>query len=226
MYSQSESTVRLIDSIKSDILCLQETSKQWELFLNNHLKTNYPHRRFYHFPERSGGGIALLSKYPIATDILLKNTVGWFPALYGIIETPLGKISILNVHLKPGVNERGRIGFLGREYFKAQTIHKEELTLFIQTFTMKIADIIVGDFNETPRGKGVAFMQQLGYSQTLAQSYPKKYTWQWRIFKQQYDYIFYREEFVCQNSSVYYKGESDHFPVVGVLKRKYRVNEK
>ena len=95
-------TVRVAASLKVDILALQETNDAWQGALEDAL-TELPHCRFHAPKKFLPGGLGACSRYPILEDELVESPVGWFPAQRVVLDTPRGKVEVLNVHLKPPI---------------------------------------------------------------------------------------------------------------------------
>ena len=88
----------LIARLDDDVVLLQETTPGWEDALRATFAARYPHMRFHHCC--GAGGLAVLSRHPIARDEVVP-AVSWFPAWRGVVQTPLGPVQLLSVHLRP-----------------------------------------------------------------------------------------------------------------------------
>ncbi len=217
--SNRNETLQILQESEADIICLQETHEYWERYLTPYLKEKYP---YIEFKEGSGaGGLAMISKYPFETKTEVKAERGWFSQWLVQVETPLGACQIFNLHLKPGINERGRIGCMGSAWFRGLNIHKEELRLCLQEIDPAIPALILGDLNENDGNKGCKKLRKKGYQDALDFSSKKEKTWNWSMgkitLKGRYDHIFYSESVRCYSVRVNPVGPSDHFPVTGVL---------
>lgn len=62
--------------------------------------------RFHHCC--GAGGLAVLSHHPIARDEVVP-AVSWFPAWRGVVQTPLGPVQLLSVHLRPPFSDDGSV---------------------------------------------------------------------------------------------------------------------
>jgi len=209
--------VNIIDSINADVVCLQETNAKWEEIIRNGLKDKYPHIQFRH--SGTAGGMATLSKYPIININYLKNTPGWFRAGHITIKKEQDTIQLLNVHLKAPLTGRGRIGW--NAYFKVDEVHIEELTQFIKELNPNLPTIILGDFNESDKGKTIKWLQnEMSFQDALPLFDKRSKTWRFIILRGRYDHLFFNNQFSCSNAKVYKLGKSDHLPVFGVFKWK------
>src|SRR5688572_25041932 len=55
--------VRTMQHSKADIICLQETTPEWESLLRSSLTAEYPFMHFRHSTQRAAGGCAFLAKW-------------------------------------------------------------------------------------------------------------------------------------------------------------------
>jgi endonuclease/exonuclease/phosphatase family metal-dependent hydrolase len=213
---QAENMLRYLDDCNADILMLQETHAQWERLLRAQLGGRYPHS---HFVESGGaGGIAIMSRFPLRSPQILRSDVGWFPALHATAETPLGDISLLNLHLKPPLSNRGRPAW--SELLGWRQTHRREIADFFRQLETS-PTIIAGDFNEHEDRGGASALRQLGYRHALRGFDRKSDTWFWRvapgvILNNRYDHILY-QHLSCTGAVVTPVAASDHLPVHAVF---------
>ena len=206
----NENVVTIIDTINADVVCLQETNSKWENILREGLKDKYPYVEFKHCC--TAGGLAILSKYPIVESIYMKNNTGWFPAWRGEVVKEHDTIQLLNVHLKPGLTKRGRIGW--NAYFKADEIHIKEIKQFTQGFNLNQPIILLGDFNENDKGKTMQWLQEeKQFTDALSLFDKRSKTWRFVLLRGRYDHMFFNEQLSCTYSVVYKIGKSDHLPL-------------
>ena len=202
----------------ADLLMLQVTHTQWEQLLRAHLGARYPHS---HFVDSGGaGGIAIMSKYPLRSPQTLDNDVGWFPALHAIPQTPLGDIALLNLHLKPPLNNRGRPAW--SELLGWRQTHRREVGDFFRQLDTS-PTIVAGDFNEHEDRGAAKALRQLGYEDALRGFDRKSDTWVWRlapgiVLNNRYDHIMY-QQLRCTGAQVTPVPASDHMPVHAVFVR-------
>ena len=207
----NKDAINILDSIDADVVCLQETNENWEEIFKIGLKDKYPYRQFKHCC--TAGGLAILSKYPIIESNYMENNTGWFPAWIVLIKKDQDTIQLLNVHLKPGLTKRGRIGW--NAYFKADEIHIKELTQFTKELNTKLPIIILGDFNENDNGKTMKWLhEEMNFQDALSKFDKKSKTWRWIILRGRYDHIIYNNLLSCSNAAVYKLGKSDHLPLL------------
>ena len=97
--------VRAIRDAGADVVFLQETTAAWEEALRAELGTELPHMAFLHCC--GAGGLAVLSKYPFEHGDYVPSPGGWFPAWRVVVDSPLGEVQVLQVHLRPPVSDGG-----------------------------------------------------------------------------------------------------------------------
>jgi len=208
--------IKILDSLDADIVCLQETTADWEALIRNNLSQKYNYIAFKHCCR--AGGLAILSKFPVIKDEYLNNEVSWFPAWVFTVKTSLGEVQLLNVHLKPGINEKGKVGFLAKEFFKAQKTHILELEQFMKFLKPDIPTLILGDCNENDKGKGLKWMKKnKGFYDSLRAFDKHSKTWEWGFLRGRYDHILHNSNLRCVCASVFHCGRSDHFPVSAIF---------
>ena len=93
----------------ADIVLLQETTEAWE----HALETDpHPYRAFRHCCL--AGGLAILSRFPFREAAYVDPPEGgWFPGWVLVAETPLGRLQLLDVHLRPPRSESGSASVVG-----------------------------------------------------------------------------------------------------------------
>ena len=201
----------------ADVVCLQETNKKWENIIRKGLIKKYPHIYFKHLGM--AGGMAILSKYPIVKSEVLKNQPGWFPAWVITVKKDGEYIQLLNVHLKPGLTEKGRLGW--NAYFKAEDVHHKELAQFIDQIDPGIATVILGDFNENDKGKTMKWLrEEKNFQDALPQFDKHTKTWRWILLRGRYDHLVSNDKLSCSDAKVFKLGKSDHFPIMGAFELK------
>ena len=213
----NKSMVNIIDSLNADLVCLQETNAAWESLVRSGLVEKYP---YITFRDCCGaGGLAILSRFPVVEVKYAENHIGWFPAWTTNVIVGPDTIQVMNVHLKPGINENGKVGFLGREFFRAQRIHRQELEYFLGQLPQAHSRLIVGDFNENDGGKGLKWLtKERGYQDALRLFDRRSKTWRWGILRRRYDHLVFNSGLGCLKAEVFEIGTSDHLPVLGKFK--------
>ncbi len=194
----------------ADVVFLQETNDAWERAIREALADEYPYMEFIASNgSRIAGGQAVLSKHPLERIQTMQED--WFPAGAFVIDTPLGKIQALNVHLRPGFSEKGSVV---SGYFTTPKIRKREISEFWSELDPELPTLVAGDFNEND-GKALAFLKKQG----LRSATPKRAkTWRWDTrfvtLKGRLDHIVHDARLTPVESKVLDEGRSDHLPVV------------
>lgn len=201
-----------------DVVCLQETHEKWQALLEASLGSRYPHTYFEH--GRGAGGIAILSRHPLRIPRPLPPAAGWFPALLADVETPLGTVQVLNVHLRPKVSDNGSVTVSALYYSPA--IHREEIDSFLEATNPDVPLIIAGDFNESESGGAADRLVENGFSDALSLFDRRSKTWEWPLAfgasaSARFDHVFFRPPLVCTGSEVRRVKASDHMPVVATV---------
>jgi endonuclease/exonuclease/phosphatase (EEP) superfamily protein YafD len=211
-----QATLDAIDDGNADLVLLQETGRGWEKLLKKRFKDRYPHMKF-HNAKRGAGALAVLSRHPI-TDEEILPAADWFPAQRLTVDTPLGALDVLNVHLRPAILDGSWI----KGYLKTGPIRLREITEYWDKLPRPPA-IVAGDFNEEP-DKGVnQFLAGKGMSRVDTGGNPTTWAWSGTYLGQQVDLGFDIDHIVIDSTlaatsaSVLAKGKSDHRPVLVTL---------
>ena len=216
--NKADLVARYLIESDADIIFLQETHKAWEKYLKHFLAAKYPHAEFKH--SRGAGGIAFFSKYPLHDVKLIKPQAGWFPGLKARVETKLGAIQLLNVHLKPPLSDTGSVSLSA--YYQTQFIHKAELKELLAEFDPEQPLIIAGDFNENEDKAGIQSVMKRGFESALLNFDDESPTWKWNLsyglsWSDRYDHLIYNKFLRCTGAQVKDIPASDHFPVMAVF---------
>jgi endonuclease/exonuclease/phosphatase (EEP) superfamily protein YafD len=207
-------TLAAIRDAQPDLALLEETNAGWERPLRATLSAELPHMIF---ENRGGaGGLAVLSRFPLAEVELLKPTgSGWFPACRVVVETPFGKVQALAVHLRPPVSDSGSV--VGG-YFTTGSVRAGEIEAFFAKLAPGFPTLVAGDFNEEADGEVTKFLLAKGMVSALPADQP---TWRWSIgigtIRRQLDHIMYDRRLEVVSGEVRVAGRSDHLPVVATF---------
>lgn len=201
----------------ADVVFLQETTPAWEAALRRELRTTYRHMAFRHCC--GAGGLAALSKLPFKEKEYLSAQHGWFPAWRLVVDSPLGPLQVLVVHLRPPVSEGGSV-LSG--YFSTPPIREREIAQFYESLDMNLPTLVVGDFNEGAGGRAMVYLARRGLRSALPEFDTPQDTWRWNTsigtIHTQLDHIVYDEaRLEPLEVRVLPVGRSDHLPVVGVF---------
>jgi endonuclease/exonuclease/phosphatase (EEP) superfamily protein YafD len=202
----------------ADIVCLQETTPQWEQFLRRELATQYAFAEFRHSKMRTGGGLAFLAKVPAREVAYIPSETGWFDGWIMAFETAIGPVQMLNVHLRPPVSDRG--SWVSGYLFTGDD-RLREMERFYSQRRPGLPILVVGDFNDNPNGRVVEWLENKGMLNALPQFDRRAPTWEYRgsvvRLRRRMDHIVYSPELHCCSARVLRAGASDHFPVEAVF---------
>jgi endonuclease/exonuclease/phosphatase family metal-dependent hydrolase len=205
----------------ADIICLQETHRNWKNYLGARLAQQYTWGRFREWS--SAGGMAIISKYKVYDLNWIKPEDNWFPAFFARAETPIGKIQILNVHLKPPLSEEGKLS--AEVSPETGDEHIAEIEWFLRRADPNQPMIILGDFNGNEKDKAIRRLTEAGWTDALWRYDKKSITWQWKTpagleLKERFDHILYNQFLDCTGAKVTETEGSDHLPVTAVIVQK------
>ena len=201
-----------------DVVLLQEVSERWRDALLERFAERYPHRAF-RIHTRMAGGLAVLSKLPIAREELWappSGTGAWFPAERIVVTAPFGALQLLNVHLRPALDRGSWI----RGYMTTPDVRRREIEAHWRSIDRETPTIVAGDFNEDPGGRAVRFLAQQGLARVAATG-PK--TWRYQsagrglpfdLLKMDIDHVMIDGRLSASEARVLDAGTSDHRPVV------------
>ncbi len=200
----------------ADIVLLQEITSDWRRDLEARFSKQYPHRS-YQVQARAAGGLAVLSKHPIKSeDLWSPPRGGWFPASRLIIDGPFGPLQILNVHLRPNLDE----GSWVRGWHTTPPIRRREIAAYWQKIQYDIPTIVAGDFNDPPDGKAIAYLARHGMTRVTTEG---PTTWHYEtvmdgqrrsLLSLDIDHIMIDGNLSAKDARVIDAGASDHRPVV------------
>jgi len=208
----------IIRNSDADIVCLQETNLQWEQYLRQELRRDYPVAQFRESRTRMGGGFGFLAKVPAREVAYVPSDTGWFDGWIMKFETTLGPVQVINVHLRPPYSDSG--SFV-RGYFTTSGKRLDEMEKFYAARDPQLPTLVMGDFNDTEHSEALRWLEGKGLTNALPQfdRYNPTWTWQTSVvtLKRRMDHIFYSPDFDCASAQVIPAGASDHFPVTAIL---------
>jgi endonuclease/exonuclease/phosphatase family metal-dependent hydrolase len=211
-------TLEAVGLANADVVCLQEVTPTWEGLLRTRYAHDYPYMDFK--PASGARGLGLLSRYPIRDRGLLASPHDWHPAALADIETPQGTVQVLHVHLRAWVApQRGIVwGFL-----RAGSDHEAQIRSFAAHLRPGPA-LVVGDFNESPSGAAIRWLERRGFRNALPAYHPGQPTWRGRsiggAIDMTVDHVLFDAAFAPLEARVLQAGHSDHLPVVATLARR------
>ena len=210
--------VRAIAEADADVVCLQETTPEWERVVREGLGKAYPYVRFHHEP--AAGGMALLSKWDFEGLTFRRTQAGWFPACVLTVNTPAGPVRVVSVHLRPPVSDGGSFA---SGYFTTPPVRRSEIEeIHAAAADPAVPLVFVGDFNEGRGGAAVRYLSKRGYQSALRQYAPSASTWHWQYgpipLRGHLDHVLYDPSLECLDARVLRQGASDHYPVLAAFR--------
>ena len=212
-------TIDVIRDADAGVVFLQETTASWEGALRAELADRYEHMAFRHCC--GAGGLAVLSKYSFEeADYLEPPEDGWFPAWRVLVDSPVGELQVLAVHLHPSVSNSGSV-LSG--YFTAPPIRRDEIAEYYPALDPSLPTLVVGDLNESDAGRAVSYLEDRGFRTALPEFAGREPTWRWNTrigpITAQLDHILYDSRLEPLSARVIQGGRSDHYPVVATFER-------
>ena len=213
--ADDEPTVNAVADEASDVIFLQETTPGWEAVLRSRLSASHPHMAFKHWG--GAGGLTVLSRLPLK-EVEYLPAVNWFPAARVVLDTPVGPLQVLNVHLRPAISDGGSVV---SGYLRTPPVREREIETFAAALDPHVPTLIVGDFNENEGGRTLRWLRGRGMRSALPEFSPYARTWRWQAsmihLSGRYDHIVYDPRLEPLRVDVRRAGRSDHLPVVGVF---------
>ncbi|MDX2090564.1 MAG: endonuclease/exonuclease/phosphatase family protein [Kofleriaceae bacterium] len=207
--------VRALAPLNADLIFLQETNEVWEQAFIDAFQRRYPHHAFADPEDMPAGGMGVLSRFPIARIEKLPSYGGMFFAWRVLVDTNLGRIQVLDVHLRPPISDGGSwvVG-----YFSTRENRLREIEYHLAKLDPALPALIVGDFNEEKDGLALGRLAALGYHDAIGQHAGAQRTWEWRLssgvtLKFQLDHILYDERLIAVKANIHEAGRSDHKPI-------------
>ncbi len=213
-------TLDAIAAGDADVVLLQETTHAWELLLRQRFARTYPHLHFQH-DARYAGGFAVMSRAPLAQVEHLARAADWFAAQRIVLETGLGMLQVLHVHLRPVFDDGDPV----KGFFTTPPIRRREIEAYWAAMASGPATIVAGDFNEEPEGGlALAFLTERGLRRVDTGGLPTwEYKGSWRgndvHLRLRLDHVVIDERLVAVDATVLDAGASDHRPVLVTLER-------
>jgi endonuclease/exonuclease/phosphatase (EEP) superfamily protein YafD len=212
-------TLRAITHEPADVVFLQETTPAWERVIRRGLSDRFPHMAFRH--SGGAGGLAVLSRLPFDKLDYIASPGGWFPAWRVIVRSPLGRVQVLQLHLRPPVSDGGSVV---SGYFTTPKFRRMEIEHFSRVLDARLPTLVVGDFNEDPDGRAIRFLRGRGLRSVLPEYQPGATTWRWNTslgvqLTHTLDHIVYGPRLQPLEARVIRAGRSDHLPVLAIFQR-------
>jgi endonuclease/exonuclease/phosphatase (EEP) superfamily protein YafD len=215
-----EAALEAIAGTDADLVLLQETTPAWEASLRGRFKDRYPFAIFEHCCL--AGGLGVLSKTKVEeVDYIEPSKGGWFPGLRLSVQTRLGDLDVLNVHLRPQIGDTGaNVGGLLSGQVSTPPIRRRQMDHLLAKFGTSAPAVVAGDFNESEGGSAVALLESKGFQSALP-AFSDEDTWHWNTsfgrVARRFDHIAYGPGLDALSAKVVHAARSDHEPVVAVL---------
>jgi len=205
------STIDAVADSNPDIVLLQETNAEWERAFTRRLGVRFPHHRFASPRDWPAGGMGILSKYPIVSIDTLPSHGGMFFAWRIVLDTKLGRLQVLDVHLRPPISDGGSwvVG-----YFSTRGDRLREIEYHAAALDPALPTVIAGDFNEERDGLAIKHLVDHGYADAITEHAGTKRTWEWPVgsftLRFQLDHILHDDRLIAVTAHVVEAGRSDH----------------
>jgi endonuclease/exonuclease/phosphatase family metal-dependent hydrolase len=161
----------------------------------------------------------MMSKFPIVGEKwLAKSGGGWFPSQLLVLQTPMGNVQFLNVHLRPPSSDNGNkvVGYL-----TTGGVRRQEIEGLYGQLRPLGPTIVVGDFNEGDSAQAVEWLKGKKLTDALSEFDRKSSTWQGQFMGMHLtdrpDHVMYSPELRCFEARVIPETASDHDPVLAVM---------
>jgi endonuclease/exonuclease/phosphatase family metal-dependent hydrolase len=213
-------TLDAIAARPSDLVLLQETTPAWEAALRARFGDEYPHIAFRHCCL--AGGLGVLSKFPLEElEVIDPPEGGWFPGWRLRIESPLGELQVLNVHLRPQIGDSGpNVVGIASGMVTTPPIRKEQIAAYASRLEPGVPTLVAGDFNESEDGRAVSWLEARGFH-SVVPDFSDDDTWSWQTsvgrVSRRFDHIVLSADMRALSAGVVKAGNSDHLPVYAVL---------
>jgi len=213
-----DAAAKIIRESGAEIVCLQETTPEWERFLRSALPHEYSFAEFRNSKSRMGGGLAFISRIPGREVAYIPSETGWFDGWIKAFDTAIGPVQVLNVHLRPPVSDSGS---WVRGYLSTGDDRLREMERFYGQRRLGLPMIVAGDFNDREHSPVIQWLNSKGMINALPEFDRHTPTWHWRYglvsLSRRMDHVVYAPELHCCSARVIQAGTSDHFPVEAVF---------
>ncbi len=209
-------TIEAIGATDADVVCLQEVSAGWRDVLRTTWHEAYP---FMAFEGEASSGLAVLSRYPFVDQGVHAGLDGGHPAWHIEVDSPIGPLQILQVHLRAPYSRRTGVGGL----VGVDEDHLAEIDTFSTACDEALPTVVLGDFNEGVAGPAIQRLEDQGFVNALPAFRPGQETWRYArsLYGQTVDtldHILYDSRTLDPlDAFVKYVGRSDHLPVTVLL---------
>lgn len=220
---QASSTIEAIRLADPDIVSVQESDEAWWQRVSERLPNRYPHK--LRRKDRRGGGFVIMSKWPFEeiAHIDPLDDECWHSALLLKMDTPLGPVRVLAVHLTPPLELDHSIE--PDTLVRTASVREREMRhLAKHVIGVERPAIVMGDFNEGDDGLAVAHLREHGFVDALPLYAPMADTWSWPMFGpigfgRRLDHVMYNAPIDPVNSWTVEAEGTDHSGVLVTFER-------
>ncbi len=210
---ECSNTLAVVLGSKADVVVMVESSGAWMRFIQPAVTGDYPHvQSCYADSNGFPNGFSILSKWPCKAVAFVDDTSSFYDAWLVEIESPVGPMFVLAVHLDSPADKNGRPAIV--PYFLTQSKRRERIKRDFKPVPPGAPLLVVGDFNEGSGGGAVSWLRERGFTDALPQFGRRTPTWTgtyWGIpIWFQLDHILFSRDFVCYDCGVSKGGGSDH----------------
>ena len=205
----------------ADVIAIQEGNDTLYAYLKKHLAKEYP--RMYFFGKPAAGGLAWVSKIPLAnTAVLPSQGGGWSSTVVSQAKVGGRSIQLVNTHLFATIPApKANLAQVLQTFAQAEQIRDRQIRFIYSKLSTKLPVAMLGDFNSPPGSVAVEFLKDKGFIDSYASANkgaPEATTWQWQVgesmMKLKLDYVLHGEQFKTHKSRIVREGNSDHFMVI------------
>jgi len=210
----------------ADFVCLQETNRTSQGYIQRNLRSKYPYTIF-RGGTRGSDGFAFLSKTPIRNLKYVRPKYRYFATWLCTVRLGGEDVRIANVHLRP-FDPRGvkSIPQAIARLADAESWRMKEISYIHSQLSTKMPVIVAGDFNAPPPAGSATYLLEKGFVDSFAAVtknparhatwYCKRNGFEWRF---RLDYIFCSKRFISPHASrIIVSNASDHYLVASTFR--------
>jgi endonuclease/exonuclease/phosphatase family metal-dependent hydrolase len=241
--SNDAETLATANELQAAVLLVQESNERWHSELSRVLSDRYPFQSFHPPNDWPASGMSVFSRWPLRNAKVLSAQGALFFAVRFVVDTPGGRVQMLNVHLTPDRPTLKGLLFRGA----AQQQRQREIMAYIEQLDPKLATLIAGDFNDENSAPALRAASERGYVSALQRFAPKSVSWHWPSMERtserrgagpsmertserwgagpvgsselrmRIDHILVNGQLTLFGADVISRGRSDHYPIVALL---------
>ena len=213
-----EKTMALIEKRDADVILIQEATDEFEKASRILTPQGYQHSWFTGEDLDSGGGFAVISKFPIVEKEFIRKTTGMFGAQSFGVRIEGVTIQFVNIHLNPAD--------LPRPFNRSSAMHAMmqnnkpqvlELRNILKRCKPDRPPVIAGDLNSRPSMSAYKQLNSRGFIDahlSIDATANAISTWKMvvdgELLQARFDYVFHNGELEAQTFKVVENKHSDH----------------